>query len=335
MCGNREARRSQPNSCAKVRPKCADRKRVTTCSAPPFALRATPDDVVRQLRHLPSAPRVLPKLKRLLSDGNSSIHEIVALVRLDPGIAARVLQVGNSAFFSQGLRCYTVDEAVHRVGYDQIYELVATAVASQVLVRPLSAYGMEADQVWQSSIACAIAAECLAERLNIDRDIAYTVGLLHRVGLVAINEWISRRDPDLRFESTELPLETCEHERRVLGFHNAEAGAALLRLWEFPAVMAEPVRWRYLPDATAAHVQLATLLHLAKWVRTAATNLDAQFAAPEPLILRRLATSPAQLARVVSAVKDRLSAIGELLEDAPRESTKIAFPAGERAIVPV
>ena len=46
-----------------------------------------PDEIVRDLRHLPSAPKVLPPLKRLLSDGNSSMSDVVRLIRLDPGIA--------------------------------------------------------------------------------------------------------------------------------------------------------------------------------------------------------------------------------------------------------
>jgi hypothetical protein len=118
----------------------------------------TLDELVRGVEYLPSAPRVLPRLKQLLRDGNSSMHEVVEMVRLDPGIAARVLQFGNSAYFSRGLRCYTVEEAVNRVGYEQIYELVATAVAAQVLVRPLETYTLDADELWHSSIACALAA---------------------------------------------------------------------------------------------------------------------------------------------------------------------------------
>src|SRR3954464_9581213 len=105
----------------------------------------TPEDIVREVKHLPSAPKVLPRLKQLLSDGNSAMHEIVALIRLDPGIAVRVLQTANSAYFSKGVRCFTVDEAVNRVGYDQVYELVSFAVASQVLVRPLDIYAIDAD----------------------------------------------------------------------------------------------------------------------------------------------------------------------------------------------
>lgn len=286
---------------------------------------------MRQLKHLPSAPRVLPKLKRLLSDGNSSIHEIVQLVRLDPGIAARVLHVGNSAYFSQGLRCYTVEEAVHRVGYDQIYELVATAVASQVLVRPLETYGLEADQLWISSIAGALAAECLADHCNVDRDITYTIGLLHRVGMVAINEVVSRTAPGLQFTDCGLPLETCVAERNLLGFHNGEAGAALLRLWEFPAVMSEPVRWQYLPSATAAHGQLATLLAVAKAIRSMALQASPQ-PTPDKLHLRKLGLSMNQFDRSVEIVRHRLGEVSSLLDAGADEAVRLTFPNGERLI---
>ena len=286
---------------------------------------------MRQLRYLPSAPRVLPKLKRLLSDGNSSIHEIVLLVRLDPGIAARVLQVGNSAYFSQGMRCYTVEEAVQRVGYDQIYELVAAAVASQVLVRPLEAYGIEADHLWMSSVAGAMAAECLSEHLGVDHDIAYTIGLLHRIGMVAINEWAMRTMPDVRFTQQQLPLETCAAERQLLGFHNAEAGAALLRLWEFPAVMAEPVRWQYLPSATAAHGRLATLLAIAKWIRSSALSLS-PVPHPEPALLRSLNLGTNQLGHFADAVRRRLVEVAALLEIEAESEIRLQFPNRERII---
>ncbi len=298
----------------------------------PFAPALTPDEVVRQLQCLPSAPRVLPRLKALLSDGNSSTREVVALVRLDPGIAARVLQIGNSAYYSQGARCYTVDEAVSRVGYNQIYELVANAVASQVLVRPLAAYGLDADELWRMSVACGLAAELFAERLELDRDIAYTVGLLHGVGMVAIDEWAFHQNQDLRLASRSLPLETCEAERTQLGFHNGEAGAALLRLWEFPAVMAEPVRWQYLPRGTVAHFKLACVLHLSKWVRTAACRETAQPPWPDQSLVRAIGVTNGILQEFATEVRARLLSVNSLLDAGLPEKSIVVFPNGEREI---
>jgi HD-like signal output (HDOD) protein len=301
-------------------------------SAPPFAPAPAPDEIVRQLRHLPSAPRVLPRLKQLLSDGNSSMHEVVAMIRLDPGIAARVLQMGNSAYYSQGLRCYTVDEAVNRVGYDQIYELVATAVASQVLVRPLAVYGLEADDLWRMSVACALGAELLADHLGTDRDVAYTVGLLHGLGLVAIDEWAFRHQLGLCFTKREWPLESCEAERVTLGFHNAEVGAALLRLWDFPPVMSEPVRWQYLPRGTAAHFQYAALLHVAKWLRTAVCGRGAEPALPEATLLRTLNLPSRHLTSLAEQVRSKLQQVHSLLDIATPERATLLFPNGERSI---
>lgn len=90
----------------KVYRKRADEKQTSMLAESPQTQSngLTADEIVRDLKHLPSAPKVLPRLKRLLADTNSSMAEIVSLIRLDPGIAARVLQVGNSTYYSQGVR---------------------------------------------------------------------------------------------------------------------------------------------------------------------------------------------------------------------------------------
>lgn len=300
----------------------------------PYAPRPTPDELVRQLKHFPSAPRVLPRLKRLLGDTNSSLAEVVSFIRLDPGIAARVLQMGNSAYYGGGNHCYTIDEAVHRVGYGQIYELVSYAVASQVLVRPLATYGIEADELWQRSVACALAAELIAGQTGVDHDIAYTVGLLHSVGMVAIDEWIFQNHPheNIRFATRALPQEAIEAERAQLGFHQAEAGAALLRLWEFPAAMTEPVRWQYLPRASNSHLRESCLLHAAKWLRTAACTPDASPPLPDATILQPLRLTRPALESWVQEIRARLDAIGSLLQPEEEPATAVPFPGGTRHV---
>jgi len=305
---------------------------VQLSASPQSPAASTLDEVVRGLESLPSAPRVLPRLKHLLCDGNTAMDEVVEMVRLDPGIAARVLQFGNSAYFSHGLRCYTVDEAIHRVGYDQIYELVATAVASQILVRPLAVYNLEADDLWASSIACALAAESVAEQTNADRNVAYTVGLLHSIGMVVIDEWALRQQRPLRFTAHTLPLEACEAERAALGFHQAEAGATLLRSWDFPPAMSEPVRWQYLPNGTAVHFPLAALLHVAKWLRTTVLHPELNPARPHASLLARLKLADAQLDRLVTITAAKFKRIRVQLDAHAPATVSLRFPGGERQV---
>lgn len=276
----------------------------------------TPEDLVREVKHLPCAPKVLPRLKLLLQDGNSATHDIVGLVRLDPGIAARVLQTANSAYFSKGVRCTTVEDAVKRVGYDQIYELVSYAVASQVLVRPLEVYGIEADELWRMSVACALAAEALAERTGQDRDVAYTIGLLHCVGMVAIDEWSLRGERKLSFYAGRFPREAVEAERAALGFTQAEAGAALMAHWEFPEAMSQPVRWQYTPRSSATHVKMASLLYVAKWVRSAVCSPTIAARPPQPdlIYLSTLGLTSPSLHTIAGDVARKLAAVSSLLD---------------------
>lgn len=300
--------------------------------AAPHVSTLTPEQVVNELRFLPSAPKVLPHLKRLLTDSNSSIQDIVTLIRFDPGIAARVLQSANSAFYSKGTRCFTVEEAVHRVGYERVYELVAYAVASQVLVRPLEAYGIEQDEMWRSSVACALAAQILAGLIGEDRDTAYTVGLLHSVGMLAIDEWIMRNHPELRLANQGFPNEACENERTLLGFTQAETGAALLRHWDFPLSMSEPVRWQYFPRSTAGHQRMACLLHAAKWVRSFVCTPASTCPPPVPdaWLLQPLRLSTVQLERCISGVQMQLAAISSLLDTTSAEVSEVHFPGATR-----
>lgn len=293
----------------------------------------TPDEVVRQLRHIPSAPRVLPQIKRLLSDGNSSVHEVEALILLDPGLAARVLQMGNSAYYGSGLRCHTIEAAVQRVGYDQIYRLVAHAAASQVLVRPLAVYGLEVDELWERSIGCALAAEAIAGRLELEGDLSYTIGLLHGAGLVAINEWATRRHPELYFPPTSGPMETSLLERQALGFDHAEAGAALLRQWEFPPATSEPIRWQYLPaGGGASHRRLATILHLAKFLQRGLAGGALEPGPQEGNCLAQLGLTHADLDSLLATVAGRLESIRTQLDVDFSEHAVLEFPNGRRTI---
>jgi HD-like signal output (HDOD) protein len=302
-------------------------------TTPGDEFRLTPDIVVRQLRQLPSSPQVLPRLKRLLSDGNSSLFDVVTLIRLDQGIAAHVLQMGNSAYFSHGTRCYTVDEAVNRVGFDQVYQLVQNAVSAQLLVRPLAVYGLDAVELWRRSVTCALAAETLARHLRQDHDVAYTLGLFHAIGMVAIDDWAEMRQADLHFSPGTLPLETCPEERKALGFHNAEVGAALLRLWDFPQVVSEPLRWQYLPQSTVAHTRLASLLHVSKWLRTFVCTQNYSLTLPDNALLKAMNLTQAGLYFLAEETTKRLIEVNRLLEIGETAGTESTPPAFDKAAI--
>ena len=266
--------------------------------------------VAQELRFPPSAPQVLPLLKRHLVDLNVDIQQIVDLVRLDPGISARVLHAANSPLFSRGVRCHSVGVAVNRIGFNSIFEIVANAVAEQVLVQPLVSYSLEPDEFWRRSVVCGLASEHLAGQRDEDGNVAYTLGLLHGVGLVAVDQWVQRHMPTLGFFGRGFPNDFSDGERVLLGFTSAEVGAAVLRGWEFPVEMSEPIRWQYAPLTTVAHRRLNCILYAAKWLMAkVCAGVKWTGPAPDGRLLAPIQFTAATLACEVAAVEDRLDAV--------------------------
>ena len=224
---------------------------------------------MRKLTDLPPAPKVLHTLQRLLATPDIALENVADVVRLEPGLSAKVVRMANSTHFGRGSPVEEIMEAIQRVGMTGVQELVTFAVASQLVGRPLNAYRLDAQSVWARAVACAIAASSLAERCDGNRSEAYTAGLMHGLGLVVIDKYASKQWPPRRaMVSAGYPLDFAPAERDWLRFSHAEAGAALLELWGFSEGVTTAVRHQLAPEQAPAHRQLSMILATARWARS-------------------------------------------------------------------
>lgn len=233
--------------------------------------KTTPASLVKQLRDLPPAPKVLHKLQRLLADPRTNIATIADVISVEPGLSARVVQMANSSHFNRGAKVETAAEGIQRVGLKGVQELVTFAVASELVGRPLNAYGLAAQALWGRAVACALAAGNLAERSGgaVDFNDAYTAGLMHGLGLLVLDRHVAAQKSPRRFASAGYPLDFAPAEREWLGFSHAEVGAALLEMWGFAAPVVAAVKFQLEPEAAPAeHRALCMTLATARWARS-------------------------------------------------------------------
>lgn len=286
---------------------------------PPPVLAAgavSPDAMVRGLKQLPSTPCVLPRLAQILKSDSASISDVLQLIRVDAAITARTIQIGSSIYYSpHGEPCEDVEEAVNRVGFNEVYKLVSYAATAHLLLRPLLSYGLETNDTWRLAVSCALAAEQLADHSGVDRSLAYTVGLLHSAGLIALDTWRQQNPPVTRFASEGLPRETIQAETEELGFDNAAVAGALLNLWEFPSSIVDPIRWQHDPHRAKAEPLMACLLHVAKWLRDAAHLSEDTPLPPEPdeWAMNMLRMTSRDLEIMIYVVRASFSDVSKLL----------------------
>jgi len=215
---------------------------------------------------LPAAPLVHARLTEMLAGGNASIAEVGALVGQDVAMAAKVLQLANSAFFGAGRPIVRVHDAVMHLGLATLRALVLTAGAFSAFQSPRSIEGFSMEVVQSRCAAVAkVASALLTDKPTQEQ--AFTAGLVHDVGLLvlAAQEADYLGDALACSARERRPLVDVERERR--GATHAELGAHLLALWGLPHPILEAVAFHHRPQAihdphldAAAAVGIATAL---------------------------------------------------------------------------
>ena len=89
------------------------------------------DDYIDKVKSLPPAPRILPELLTLLRQDDVDSDRVVKLIAFDPAITAAVLRLCNSAYFAGASPASDLQEAVTRLGFKQVYQLVAAVTGSK------------------------------------------------------------------------------------------------------------------------------------------------------------------------------------------------------------
>tara|TARA_R110002049_G_scaffold120791_5_gene275418 strand:- start:2199 stop:3059 length:861 start_codon:yes stop_codon:yes gene_type:complete len=125
------------------------------------------------------------RVRDAMRDPDISVSRLVALMRGEPLIGARLIHQANSASQGATSKVRDVDGAIKRLGMNSVRK-VALAVAVNQLVRAkeLVRFKKFSDQLWTHSLHAAAAAEVIARELEprIPSDEALFAGLVHDLG---------------------------------------------------------------------------------------------------------------------------------------------------------
>jgi putative nucleotidyltransferase with HDIG domain len=220
------------------------------------------DDYINQVTTLQPAPRVLSELLALLRKEDTDSAQIVELITFDPALTAKVLQRCNSVFWSADHPVSDMSEAVGRVGFNEIYRLVALVVGEGVLRHPQAGYRMHGGELWQHSVTCALAARVIAHRLAGDENLVFTAGLLHDIGKMVLSSFLEDAYEPIMNRIEPSGLSFLEAEKSILGVEHAEVGGRLLQRWNFPRNLVYAVGRHHDPASAKPHHQLAAYIYV-------------------------------------------------------------------------
>lgn len=173
---------------------------------------------------IPSLPEVVLRIRQAVADPDVDIAVVERLVAADPGVAARLVQVANSARYQSGNSVNSVREAVSRVGLKATRDIVTALAMKHLFKTDNPALKARMKRLWEHSTWVAAISYHLAELTkSVDPDLAMLGGLVHDLGAVAI--------------VAHAPRYEALRDLSALGLTIAElrgpVGALILRRWNF------------------------------------------------------------------------------------------------------
>jgi putative nucleotidyltransferase with HDIG domain len=247
-----------------------------------------------------------------LLDANVPVKEVVKLLRMDPALAAEILRVSNSPLYGLSRHVDSVSHAVVVLGGDAVKRLALTVALGRFAKNFIK--HRELRRCWDHSVASALIAEELAAFAGQGRDRAYTAGLLHDIGRLALLACYPNEYENLLAVASENDLDFLTTEKRLFQSDHCAVGHWLCKSWNLPADLTEAIACHHQPNL--AEGSLASLIAVADGLAAAlgygTMDLKTEPALPDliaPLVvddadaaLRRVKSLPGRIDQALAVI---------------------------------
>jgi HD-like signal output (HDOD) protein len=279
----------------------------------------TDDDIIQAARTLGviGADRQTAHLiLATLCDASLDARQIAAVIERDPGIAARVLKVANSAYYGSPRQVGTLDRALLLMGLDAVRTIAAAACLDRGTPRRSPGAAIDPRALTLHCVASAFAAESLARQCGrAEPAEAFMAALLHDFG-VPVQERVDSPGVArlLQALATDTDTSPTVLEESLVQVGHAHCAQVIFRDWRLPETIVTAVLHHDAPARAPAEVRdLALVVHLGMQLA-----LQAGFTyplepgpgrSPRELMLRTLGIGEEAVDAIVAGLTERVQTV--------------------------
>ncbi len=184
---------------------------------------------------LPSFPEIALQVRRILSDPDTKMEQIVRVVGSEPALAARLVRIANSAAINRGGKNVTdLRAAIARIGHNMVRSASMSFSMNQIrTANKLASLAPHLNDLWERSTYVAAYAYVLARTCTrVNPDEAMLTGMMHGIGKLYI---LTRATGHPELFATEDVLND------IINDWYPSIGKAILENWKFSETMARAV----------------------------------------------------------------------------------------------
>ncbi|CCH50479.1 HDOD domain-containing protein [Pseudodesulfovibrio piezophilus] len=236
-------------------------------------------ELPRMREDLPFSPEVLKQL--FVQTGNNSmasLEEVGETLSKDQGLTTRILSLANSAYYGLQAEVQSVKRAAAVLGMGEIRNIVLVLGVNGLTSKYEMPEDFDLDEYWKHQFLVAMIAKELSRMTDVGAtDNMFTVGLLHDIGKLIT----AMRRPDdwqaIHDLAEDEDMLAAEAEDEYWGLDHAVIGALVLKSWDLPADLVEPVNWHHAPELAPEHSNQSMIICLADYAAHAVEDPESAF----------------------------------------------------------
>jgi len=183
------------------------------------------------LLSIPPFPPVALRVLQLVSVHDTRLDQLSKMICTDQAFSTEILTIANSPLYTAG-HIRSVLQAAVLIGLERVKGIAVTIGVRAYLNESLKIPALRA--CWRHSLACALIGEELAIASLSDQDIAYTAGIVHDIGRLALAVMQPQRYSEF-LETLEVgPVDILQREREWFEVDHCAAGRLMVTAWKLP-----------------------------------------------------------------------------------------------------
>ena len=209
---------------------------------------------------LPPFPQVATRVLQLTNNETVHLHQLSELISSDAAFASEVLTIANSLVYAPRFPATTILHAIAVLGANHLQGMCLTVGVRSYLGKTLNHPMIR--NVWRHNLACGMIAQQLASAGFMDKDTAYTSGILHDVGRLALAVIRPNEYATLLARHAGTGVSILELETDLFGCDHCQAGKHLITDWKLPSDFEAIVSEHHSPRRTDGAWSMVELIKI-------------------------------------------------------------------------
>ena len=269
------------------------------------------ESLFQRLSELSSLPSIALRIIEAAIDEATDAEDLRQLIEKDPALAARIIRIVNSSFYAVRQEVADLKSAIALLGTKQIRNVAITVFVSRQF-RPSNDETLDRNRLWNHSMAVGAIARLVANESNQgDAEEAYLAGLLHDIGLLIIDQHLSRHVPKIR-SLTKSGRSLHSAAQEVLTFDPSQLGAYVAWRSHFPPRLVSAIEFHHKPQEYDNEDRALTdLVAVADYVATRSGSgvmEDSRPISPDDEVFARLDLAGDKMSKIWAKIDDTLAA---------------------------